>query len=321
MTAGGASTEVLTVDESAEGRLDGWLAARLGLSRTRVAALIREGRVLVDGRSPRKSEAVSSGQRIEVEIPAPEALTAEPQDIAVDIVFQDASVVVVNKPPGLVVHPAPGHASGTLVNALLHHVRDLSGVGGALRPGIVHRLDRYTSGLMVVAKDDQAHRALSRALKERQVRRLYLAASWGHLPKSPLTIDGPIGRHPTDRKRMAVREGGRLALTRCAVLERWQAAELLRVSLGTGRTHQIRVHLSHIGHPVVGDAVYGAGWERGMGGQARAWARELARRTTRQFLHAAELSFEHPRTGEELAFEAPLPPDLAEVAAWARENP
>lgn len=321
MSAGEGSTEVLTVGESAEGRLDGWLAGRLGLSRTRVAALIREGRVLVDGRTPRKSEAVSAGQRIQVEIPAPEPLTAQPQDIPVDIVYQDASVVVVNKPPGLVVHPAPGHASGTLVNALLHHVRDLSGVGGALRPGIVHRLDRDTSGLMVVAKDDQAHRALSRALKERQVRRLYLAASWGHLPRSPLTIDGPIGRHPTDRKKMAVTERGRLALTRCAVLERWRAAELLRVSLGTGRTHQIRVHLLHIGHPVVGDAVYGAGWERGMGGRARTWARELARRATRQFLHAAELSFAHPRTGEELVFEAPLPPDLAEVAAWARENP
>lgn len=321
MTAGEASTEVVTVDESAEGRLDGWLAARLSLSRTRIVALIRQGHVLVDGRPARKSDPVSPGQRIEVEIPALEELTAEPQDIPVDIVYQDASLLVVNKPAGLVVHPAPGHPSGTLVNALLHHVRDLSGVGGTLRPGIVHRLDRYTSGLMVVAKDDQAHLALSQALKERRVRRLYLAASWGHLPKSPLTIDGPIGRHPTDRKKMAVTERGRLAVTRCAVDERWRAAELLRVSLGTGRTHQIRVHLSHIGHPVVGDAVYGAGRERGMSGPARSWARELARRTPRQFLHAAELSFAHPRTGEESTFEAALPPDLAEVAAWARENP
>jgi len=227
---------------------------------------------------------------------------------------------VVDKPSGMVVHPAPGHRQGTLVNALLHHVRDLSGVGGRLRPGIVHRLDRDTSGLLVVAKSDAAHHGLADALRQRRVRRLYQALVWGHLSGSPLTIDAPIARDPRNRKRMTVLEGGRRAVTRVRIRERWPAAELLDVALKTGRTHQIRVHLAHIGHPVVGDEVYGAGWERGMSGPERGWARELARRAPRQFLHAAELAFDHPLTGRRMRFRAPLPPDLAEVAEWARRE-
>jgi 23S rRNA pseudouridine1911/1915/1917 synthase len=320
MGATGGRREVLVVADDATGRLDAWLALALDLSRTRVAGLVDEGRVRVDGRVPRKSDPVVAGQRIEVEIPPPVVLSAQAEDLPLDIVFEDASVVVVNKPAGLVVHPSPGHPRGTLVNALLHHVRDLSGIGGALRPGIVHRLDRDTSGLLVVAKDDQAHAALSKALKERRVKRLYLAAAWGHLPTTPMTIEAPVGRHPTDRKRMAVVPTGRAATTHVEVLERWTAAELLRISLSTGRTHQIRVHLEHIGHPVVGDGVYGVGRERGMSGEGRMWARELARRTPRQFLHATELAFDHPRTGELLRFTAPLPGDLEAVAAWAREH-
>jgi 23S rRNA pseudouridine1911/1915/1917 synthase len=206
------------------------------------------------------------------------------------------------------------------VNALLHHLDDLSGVGGRLRPGIVHRLDRDTSGLLVVAKSDRAHRALAEAMHRREVRRLYRAAAWGHLSESPLTIDAPIGRDPRDRTRMAVLTAGRPALTRVRVRERWPAAELLDVALRTGRTHQIRVHLAHVGHPLVGDPVYGAGWERGMGGAAHTWARELARRVPRQFLHASELAFEHPVTGEPMRFRSPLPPDLDAALTWAQRE-
>ncbi len=315
---GGERREERTVGASGAGRLDAWLAEALEMSRSRAAALIEQGQVEVDGRRPRKSAQVSPGQTVAVVIPPLEVLSAEPQDLPLDIVYQDASLLVVNKAPGMVVHPAPGHPSGTLVNALLHHVTDLSGIGGALRPGIVHRLDRDTSGLLVVAKDDRAHQGLSEALKERRVRRLYLAASWGHLPTTPLTIEAPVGRHPRDRKRMAVREDGRPASTLVTVRERWVAAELLEVSLGTGRTHQIRVHLAHLGHPVVGDETYGAERHKGMSGEGRAWAAELARRVPRQFLHATRLEFDHPITSEALSFEAPLPADLASAAAWAR---
>jgi 23S rRNA pseudouridine1911/1915/1917 synthase len=181
----------------------------------------------------------------------------------------------------------------------------------------VHRLDRDTSGLLVVAKDDPTHQALSLALRERKIRRLYLAAAWGHLPEAHMRIDAPIGRDPRNRLRMAVTEGGRRAVTRLRIRERWRSAELLDVALETGRTHQIRVHLAHIGHPVVGDAVYGVGWERGMGSQDHGWAKALMRRTPRHFLHAARLSFEHPATGETMTFRADLPADLADAAHWA----
>lgn len=253
-----------------------------------------------------------------MEIPPPEPLEAEPEDIPLEVVFEDEHLLVVNKSPGLVVHPSPGHWRGTLVNALLHHVQDLSGIGGKLRPGIVHRLDRDTSGLMLVAKGDEAHLALSNAIRRREVRRVYRAVAWGHLSESPVTVDAPIARDPRNRKRMAVVEGGRRALTRIRVRERWAAAEYLDVSLKTGRTHQIRVHLSHLGHPVVGDEVYGPGWVRGMGGRARAWAQELDRRATRQMLHSSDLTFLHPHSGEEMRFHASPPPDMAEVVRWAR---
>ncbi len=313
------SVEILAVDRGGD-RLDVYVAGHSDLSRARVQALIAEGKIRIAGRIARKAERVEVGQEIEVRIPPPEPLDAQPEDIPLDVVFEDASLLVVNKASGLVTHPAPGHPTGTLVNALLWHVDNLSGIGGKLRPGIVHRLDRHTSGLMVVAKSDQAHHALSEALQRREIKRLYLASSWGHLSDSPLEVDEPIGRDPVERKRMAVVEGGRRAVTRFRVVERWLGAELLQVALGTGRTHQIRVHLAHIGHPVVGDVVYGVGWERGIGGKARQWAKMLGQKVERQFLHSWRLSFEHPVSGNEMRFEVALPEDLQTCADWARDD-
>jgi 23S rRNA pseudouridine1911/1915/1917 synthase len=312
------SRRELLVEETGGERLDSYLAARLSLSRSRIAQLIEAGQVRLNGAPPRKRDRPAPGDRIEVHIPPPDPSPLTPEDLPLDILYEDEDLLVLDKAAGMVVHPAPGHRGGTLVNALLHAARDLSGIGGVLRPGIIHRLDKDTSGLLIVAKNDAAHTALSEALSRRRIRRRYLTACWGHLPDPATTVDAPIGRHPTDRKRMGVVDGGRRAVTRFRRLERWPAADLLQAELETGRTHQIRVHLLHLGHPVVGDAVYGAGRERGFSGAARDWARELARRTPRQFLHAAELRFRHPRTGAEMRFASPLPPDLRAVADWAR---
>jgi 23S rRNA pseudouridine1911/1915/1917 synthase len=307
---------VTAADEA--GRIDAFLAERLAdHSRSRVSQLLGEGRVLVNGAVPRKSYRPVTGDVIEVVVPAAVSTDVAPESIPLHILHEDADLLVIDKPSGLVVHPAPGHRSGTLVNALLHHIRDLSGIGGVLRPGIVHRLDKDTSGLMLVAKNDLAHRGLSAALKQRLVRRTYIAAAWGHLAEEEIVVDAPIGRARSDRKRMAVMEGGRPSVTRLHRLERWPAADLLSVELESGRTHQIRVHLAHIGHPVVGDRTYGPKALRGISGPARAWAVELSRRVDRQFLHAAALRFDHPRTGEALRFESALPADLAAAAKWA----
>lgn len=313
-------TEVIVVDDGDEGRLDAFLAARLDVSRTQIQRLIGEGRVIVDGRDARKSEPVEPGQEIEITIPPPVVVAIEPESIPIDVVYEDDALLVVNKAAGMVVHPSAGHPTGTLVNALLAHVDDLSGIGGELRPGIVHRLDKDTSGLLVIAKHDGAHQALSEGLRLREIKRLYLAAAWGHIGESPLTVDEPIGRDPRNRLRMAVVDGGREAITRVRLKENWKAAQLLELALKTGRTHQIRVHLEHMGHPVVGDQLYGVGWERGMGGANRGWAKELQRRVSRQFLHAWSLSFAHPDSGDQMSFEAPLPPELGEVAEWARRD-
>ena len=214
-------------DSDAGGRVDSYLAEVLGLSRSRVAALLAAGHVLVDGRVPKKSEPASPGQELEVRVPDPAPATAEPQDIPLEIVFEDGELVVVDKQAGLVVHPAPGHPDGTLVNALLHHVGDLAGIGGTLRPGIVHRLDRDTSGLMVVAKSDRAHQGLAAAMKGRRVRRTYLAALWGTLSEPSVVVDQPIGRHPRDRVRMAVAAGDVEGFGGCGVegIDPWGAGE------------------------------------------------------------------------------------------------
>lgn len=310
----------LRVEADTGSRLDSYLSEHLPISRTRAAQLIESGNVLLNGRLPRKREVPRTGDVLRVTLPAPEPSHIGAEAIALDIVYEDPDLLVVDKPAGMVVHPAPGHRGGTLVNALLHAVEDLSGIGGVARPGILHRLDKDTSGLLIVAKNDRSHRSLADALRRREIRRRYQVLAWGHLSEPSFTVDRPIGRDPRHRKRMAIQESGRRAVTRFRQVERWPAADLLEAQLETGRTHQIRVHLLSVGHPVVGDPVYAAGRERGFSGATRAWALELARRTPRQFLHAAELRFLHPTSGEELRFASPLPRDLQEVVDWARES-
>ncbi|MEO8450955.1 MAG: RluA family pseudouridine synthase [Gemmatimonadota bacterium] len=292
-------------------RLDRFLADQLSFSRTQVGRLVADGRVKVNGEVARASRLLAARQQIEVDIPddAPlRVLTPHPIDLKIE--FEDEHLAVLDKPAGLVVHPAPGHWDDTLVNALVARGTSLSSSGDG-RPGIVHRLDRDTSGLMVIAKSDLAHRRLGAAIAARRVHRAYAVLAWGHLAESPLDVSVPVGRHPTDRKRMIHRPDGRTARTSLSVVARFEVAELLRAELHTGRTHQIRVHLEHIGHPVVGDLVYSGGGPRRISGAARAHAERLSHATTRQALHAAELRFRHPITGSALAFRSEWPADLS----------
>jgi len=315
----------ITVEEGEAGaRLDAWLALRLELSRTRVQKLLDAGEIrrIDGGGDQRKSDTVEVGWRFGVRVPEPEVTELVAEDLPLEIVYEDDELAIVNKVAGMVVHPAPGHPRGTLVNALLHHLDALGGVGGRLRPGIVHRLDRDTSGLLVVAKTDRAQTGLQEALRERRVKRLYAAMAWGHIRSDewPLAIDAPIGRDAKDRKRMTVRPDGRRAVTRLRVREDFPACQLLDVALETGRTHQIRVHLWYRGHPIVSDSVYSRGGALGISGPTQGWARGFERRTARQFLHAAELAFDHPVTGERVRARAPLPEELAAPLEWARES-
>ena len=298
----------LVVEPEQDGlRLDHFLTAVLpDHSRSQVQRLIREGHVRGPG-EPRASASVHTGQAYEVEIPPALPASPEPEELPLRIIFQDADVVVLDKPAGMVVHPAAGHSGGTLVNALLHHVRDLSGVGGELRPGIVHRLDRGTSGVMVVAKHDRAHQELSRQFSDREVEKEYIALVWG-VVQAGRRIDSPIGRDPADRQKMSTRaRRARSAVTRVTYSHHLKGVSLLHVAIATGRTHQIRVHLSAIGHPIVGDATYG--------GVHRRVARNLKAvlRLERPFLHAARLAFTHPGDGRRVEFESPLPLDLQAV--------
>ena len=315
-------THYRLIAEAGGERLDAFLATHLPqFSRSRAAQLIEQGVVRINDRVPKKSEKISPGDVVSVIVPAARDTTVGAEDIALNIVYQDADLAVIDKPAGLVVHPAPGNYTGTLVNALLHHLPDLSGIGGVTRPGIVHRLDKDTSGLLVVAKNDESHRALSAALKKRDIKRRYLVACWGHLAEDEILVDAPIGRSPKDRKKMAISEEGRAARTRFKRLERWKGADLLLAELQTGRTHQIRVHLLSIGHPVVGDALYGIPGEHGITGPVAGWMRTFGKQVRRQFLHATELAFRHPRTGEVLRFRSDLPADLKPAADWARSHP
>lgn len=301
-------------------RLDLFLHERCPeLSRTRIQALIKEGAARVNGKIVRPSYPVQAGDLIELTVPEPQPLEVLSEEIPLDIAYEDGDLLVVDKAAGMTVHPAPGSWEGTLVNALLHHCDDLSGINGVLRPGIVHRLDKETSGLLVVAKNDVAHRGLAAQLEAREISRRYAALVWGYPASDQETVDAPVGRHPRDRKKNAVVEGGRAAVTHFAVVERFAFSSLLELRLETGRTHQIRVHMQHLGHPVFGDPVYG-GRNRvdGIRPEFRRQAREMLGLIGRQALHARELRFRHPRTGEEMAFTAELPEDMARVIAMAR---
>ena len=305
---GGAQQEFSVAPESDGQRLDRFLVSVLGdHSRSQIQKLIADGHVRVGARDARPNLPVRAGERIVVDLPAAAPSTAEAEEVPLEILHQDADIVVVNKPPGMVVHPAAGHASGTLVNALLHHVSDLSGIGGELRPGIVHRLDRGTSGVMVVAKNDAAHQELSRQFHDREVEKEYIALVWG-VVQAGRRIDAAIGRDPVHRHKMSARSRhAREAVTRITRAFHLPGLTLCQVAIHTGRTHQIRVHLSAIGHPVVGDALYG-GVHRRVAGDIRA-----VTRLRRPFLHAARLVFNHPRDGRRMEFAAGLPPDLQEV--------
>jgi len=296
--------------EQAGQRLDLFLVGLLpDQSRSSIQRLIREGHVqLGEGREPRANASVRAGEQVTIHIPAPVATTPEAEPLPLPILYEDSDLLVVNKPAGMVVHPAAGHARGTLVNALLHHVRDLSGIGGEQRPGIVHRLDRGTSGLLVVAKHDAAHRALVRQFQERVIEKEYIALAWG-VVHAGRRIEDPIGRDPEHRKKMTTRRArrSREAVTRVKAAEDLHGVSLLHLAIATGRTHQIRVHLSTIGHPVVGDPLYG-GVHRRVPPHLRA-----VMRLERPFLHAARLVFAHPGDGRRMEFESPLPEDLQAV--------
>jgi 23S rRNA pseudouridine1911/1915/1917 synthase len=276
-------------------------------SRSQIQRLIKEGLVQVEGRPARPNTAVRSGDRILVEVPLPKDAKPSSQPLPIDIVYEDSDLVVVNKAAGMVVHPAAGHADGTLVNALLHHIEDLSGIGGERRPGIVHRLDRGTSGLMVVAKNDAAHAELTRQFHDREVEKEYVALVWG-LVQAGRRIDVPIGRDPVHRQKMSARaRRARSAVTRVTRAERLRGVTLIQVAIATGRTHQIRVHLSAIGHPIVGDRLYG-GTRRHMPGDLLA-----LKHLERPFLHAERLVFTHPADGRRMEFTSSLPDDLQAV--------
>ena len=294
-------------EESKNQRLDAFLASSLdGLTRSQATRLIESGEVAVNGRAVSKSYKLAGGEDIAVTLPEPEPVEAVPQDIPLDVVYEDADVIVVNKPSGMVVHPAPGHPDGTLVNALLYHCAGtLSGVGGALRPGIVHRIDRDTSGLIIAAKNDAAHQYLSAQLADHTLARTSECIVVGKLREDRGTVDAPIARHPTDRKRMAVIAGGREAVTHWEVIARYPGYTHVRCRLETGRTHQIRVHMAYIGHPILGDTVYGAKKEvPGLTGQC---------------LHAVGLRFLHPRTHEVVELSCPLPDEFTRMLQKIRK--
>lgn len=293
--------ELAVSEDFAGERIDKYVAESVedGVSRTQVQDWIKSGAVLVNGRSVKANYKLAAGDVVTAQPPEPQEAAIEPEAIPLDIVYEDEDVIVLNKPRGMVVHPAFGHTSGTVVNALLHHCRDLSGINGVLRPGIVHRIDKDTTGLLMAAKNDRAHASLAEQLKEHTVVRRYVALAHGNLPHDHGTIEAPIGRDPHDRKMFTVTErGGKHSVTHFSVLERLGDYTLLELRLETGRTHQIRVHMKYIGHPLAGDPVYGRAKSIPLNGQA---------------LHAAVLGFEHPRTGERLLFETRLPADLEDV--------
>lgn len=296
-------------------RLDTFLAGALpDRSRSQIQRLIKEGRIAGPTTPLRPSTPVRAGQRFRIEIPEAVPIAVSPEDIPLRVLYEDGDLLVLDKAAGMVVHPGAGHTEGTLVSALLHHVDDLSGIGGALRPGIVHRLDRGTSGVMVVAKNDRAHQELARQFQDREVEKEYIALVWG-VVQAGRRIDAAIGRDPGNRQKMSTRaRRARSAVTRVTKAEHLKGVSLLHVAIATGRTHQIRVHLSAIGHPIVGDSTYG-GVHRRVADDVRA-----VQRLERPFLHAARLAFTHPIDGRRLTFDSPLPDDLSAVIDDIRER-
>ncbi len=300
-------------------RLDKFLVLRLpDFSRTQLQRLIREGHVRPAYGQATARYRVRHGEIIRLGVPTPRPARPVAEDIPLRIVYEDAALVVIDKPAGMVVHPAPGHYTGTLVNALLFHCRPLSGIGGEERPGIVHRLDKDTSGLLLVAKHDRSHRHLAAQLKARHLQRRYMALVAGRMPAPQGIVDAPIGRHPQQRQKMAVvTQHGRVARTHYQVLETWGPLSLVQLSLETGRTHQIRVHLAHLGHAVLGDSVYGP--------EALRWSHDPTaarwlRTFPRQALHAVQIRFQHPESDDWMEFEAPLPADMATLIARLRRE-
>ncbi len=314
-------------EEEAGARLDLWLAGKMSVSRAEVQRLLESGAALVEGLRQKANYRARYGERVTVERIAPQTARALPEVIPLTVVYEDSDVLVIDKPRGMVVHPGAGTESGTLVNAILAYADDLSGIGGELRPGIVHRLDKDTSGLLMIAKNDAAHQSLQKQIQEKTAERVYRAILWGVPDFERAQIDAPIGRHPGDRKKMAVitdrRQTARTAVTELTVLERLQNFSFAEARLQTGRTHQIRVHCAYIGHPVVGDPVYG-GLRKVQSQGVPAVARERIDRAISalngQALHAYRLSFNHPRTGTRMEFTAPIPAVMLNLLEAIRGN-
>lgn len=287
-------------EENVKIRLDVYVSSCLGVTRSNAQNLIDDGNVTVNGKAESKNYKLRLGDKVEIEEQEPKILDVVAENIPIDVVYEDSDIIVINKPSGMVVHPAPGNENGTLVNALLYHCGDtLSGINGVIRPGIVHRIDKDTSGLLVVAKNDEAHIFLSALLKDHGIKRTYHAVIIGHMKEQCGTINAPIARHPVDRKKMAVVAGGREAITHYEIIEEYTGYSYLKLNLETGRTHQIRVHMSYKGHPIIGDTVYGGGKTQ--------FEKANASLLDGQILHAKELSFPHPRTKEIMHFECELP--------------
>jgi 23S rRNA pseudouridine1911/1915/1917 synthase len=301
-------------------RLDIFLSRKdLGLSRSQIKKSVDDGLVRVNHATARVSYRLKSGDIVQLRKREPMPSHLLPQDISLTIIYEDPHILVIDKPAGMVVHPAAGHSRGTLVNAILHHCKDLSGIGDVLRPGIVHRLDRDTSGLLVVAKSDEAHRGLTGQFKRREVRKIYKVLVYGDPKENDGIIDAPLGRHPVDRKKMSTRSRkGKEALTRWRVYERYGVATLLNVEIVTGRTHQIRVHLNTSGYPVVGDSVYGN--PKRANAIENPLLRARLRTMKRQALHAGEISFVHPLTFQHMIFSSSLPDDIKELCDFLRHE-
>lgn len=292
-------------------RADVFVSRVCGGSRSAAQALLEKGAVRINSKVPSKSQKIAAGDVLEVILPEPEVLEVAPENIPLDVVYEDGDVIVINKPSGMVVHPAPGHTTGTLVSALMYHCGDsLSDINGVIRPGIVHRIDRDTSGLLCVAKNNRAHLSLAAQLEDHSLSRVYYTIVLGHL-ESTGTVDAPIDRHPVDRKRMAVVKDGRRAVTHYEAIEELSQYTFARMRLETGRTHQIRVHMAHIGHPIIGDPVYG---------RPTLFEKHHPRLFDGQMLHAGELTFTHPSTGEKVTVKAPLPENFESALELLRRG-